>query len=82
VVAMREGACYIPEELACWRENPQGYSSSNSRDLEMITGVMRRVLELMKTQYADVFDEAYRENFRKNLCKRYNRDIRPEDLVD
>ena len=81
VVALREGACYIPEELACWREDPRRYSSASTRDLEVITKIIRRVLELMKTEYSDVFDEACRENFRKNLCKRHNSEIRSEDLV-
>jgi len=80
VLALRHGACYIPEELACWRYNPEGYASRTCGDLEGITQIMRTVLRLMSTTYADLFSPEYRELFRKHLCKRYNKDIRIEPL--
>ncbi len=79
VVALRHGACYIPDDLAYWRESPQGFASRSCTDLELITGIMRRAIELMRTRYADVFSPAYRERFRKHLCKRYNSGICIED---
>lgn len=79
VVALRHGACYIPDDLAFWRENPQGFASRSCGDLALITGIMRRALDLMKTRYADVFSPAYRERFRKHLCKRHNSAICIED---
>jgi len=79
VVALRHGVCYIPDDLAFWRENPQGFASRSCADLALITTIMHRALELMRTRYADVFSPAYRERFRKHLCKRYNSGICIED---
>ena len=72
VVSLRHGVCYIPEDLAYWRENPEGFASRSCRDLTLITGIMRRALDLMQTRYGDVFSPEYRERFRKHLCKRHN----------
>lgn len=82
VVALRHGACYIPDDLAYWRENPKGFASRTCADLGLITSIMRRALALMKQRYSDVFSEAYRERFRMNLCKRHNSAISPADLAD
>lgn len=80
VVALRNGVLYIPDELAYWRDNPNGFASRTCSDIELITEVMRRALRLMKTRYADVYTPELRERFRATLCKRHNKDIRLEHL--
>ena len=81
VIALSHGACFIPEALACWRVNPKVYAYSTSGDLDRITKVMARALELMRTRHAAVFPRRYRDLFRRHLCKRYNPNINlpPED---
>jgi len=71
-IALRHGACFIPDFLACWRYNPEGFASRTCRDLDQITGIMRHALLLMRTRHADIFPRQYRDVFRRHLCKRYN----------
>lgn len=56
VLAMRHGACYIPEVMTCWRVTDRSYSVRFGRDPENQRQLAHAVLRLMKSEYADVFD--------------------------
>ena len=49
VLALKHGACFIPETLAVWRLSPSGYASSSSRSLEPAMKMWSNVANLMRT---------------------------------
>ena len=58
VLALRHGACFIPEYLGCWRLSGSSYSTM-SRDDEQNSIVLKQVYHLMRTAYSDVYPPAY-----------------------
>lgn len=55
VVALRHGACFIPEPLALWRRMAGTYSQRTSRDADTLFGVLDRAVHLMQTEFSSVF---------------------------
>ena len=59
VIALRSGAVFIPQPLACWRQVASGYSSVVGSDLASTQEVMKRARSLMRTVYRDLFTESH-----------------------
>jgi len=59
LLALRHGACFIPEPLACWRKTVDGYAASDNADWQGRFRLRERAAELMRASHADVFPEAY-----------------------
>lgn len=59
LLAIRDGACFIPRPLAVWRVSADGYSATTSTDTVRWLAVLERAETLMRTRYADVFPEWY-----------------------
>ena len=59
VIALRHGACFIPDLLAEWRRAPTGYASSLFASRASAFSVHDYALRLMRTTYADLFSKAY-----------------------
>ena len=73
VLALRHGACFIPEPLAIWRRSDAGYASSTGRDEEAFERILVNVKNRMATDFAGVFSAnlAMRDNTRmlfRALC--------------
>lgn len=59
VIALRYGACFIPEPLACWRQTETGYSATESHKIERFLESIGHMTRLMRTTYRDVFPPDY-----------------------
>ena len=55
VLALRHGACFIPEPLAIWRLSTTGYANTLEYDPEISLKVWSLAADLMRTRYADLF---------------------------
>ncbi len=59
VLALRDGACFIPEPLASWRQLAGGYAGQTAGDLDRSLAIVRRAGALMRTEYRELFPETY-----------------------
>lgn len=60
VVALRYGACFIPEMLATWRVLDSGYAETMFNNVELSRATFEKVTQLMRApQYAALFTEEY-----------------------
>jgi glycosyltransferase involved in cell wall biosynthesis len=56
VLALRHGACYVPEPLATMRMLPGAYSAAGRKDRAVQDELFRRIFDLLRSdQYADVW---------------------------
>lgn len=55
VLALRHGACFIPEPLAIWRRLDAGYATSTSRNDEAMEQILIAVNTRMNTDFRDLF---------------------------
>ena len=65
VIALRHGACFIPEPLACWRRMETGYATSTSADFERMMEIRDQTLRLMRSTYRDLFPADYVASWEK-----------------
>jgi glycosyltransferase involved in cell wall biosynthesis len=59
VIALRHGACFVPEPLAAVRLLTTSYSATVSRDIERRRQVIERSADLMATLYREDFPATY-----------------------
>jgi hypothetical protein len=59
VLALKHGACFLPERLACWRRLSSGFSSQSAAGPTESLKIMARAGELMRTRYRDLFPEEF-----------------------
>ena len=55
VLALKYGACFIPEPLAVWRRMKGTYSERMSADLDMVLEITAAAKRLMVSKYSDLF---------------------------
>lgn len=55
VLAMKYGACFIPEPLAAWRRLETGYASRLEGNAAQSLDIVERGAELMRNRYRDIF---------------------------
>jgi len=55
VLALRHGACFIPEALAINRQYHSGYSSTVGRNVESTEGILIAANAIIKDRFADLF---------------------------
>jgi glycosyltransferase involved in cell wall biosynthesis len=65
VIALRHGACFIPERLGCWRKMDAGFAESTYVDIESLTKIRKHAENLMKTTYKDIFNPQYVEQWKR-----------------
>ncbi len=59
-IALRYGACYIPEPLMCWRYLENSYSNSTAKTAEKYAGIIDNAVALMRSaEFCDRFPEEY-----------------------
>jgi glycosyltransferase involved in cell wall biosynthesis len=64
VVALRHGACFIPEEFSSWRQKQGAHGSS--ADWETLAENGKLIVEIMRTRYADLFPRKYVDRFEQH----------------
>ena len=67
VMALKYGACYIPEPLACYRKMAGGYAASVMRDSSVRDEIYDYFEHLTKTDYNVVFPTAFIDNLRNEM---------------
>jgi glycosyltransferase involved in cell wall biosynthesis len=59
VLALKQGACFIPKELACWRKMRTGMAAQDIAVPESVHRIAKRATELMRGAYRDLFSELH-----------------------
>jgi hypothetical protein len=59
VIALRHGACFIPESLACWRRMETGYAATTYANFERSLAVLKNATQLIRSNYGDLFPSYY-----------------------
>jgi glycosyltransferase involved in cell wall biosynthesis len=66
-IALKYGACYVPELFAAWRKLPDGLSQGTRRKLRESFAIVDRAAELMRSPaLADRFPPAHVRSWRRN----------------
>lgn len=65
VLALKYGACFIPEPLAMWRKLEGTYAKRMSADLDSILEITAAAKRLMLSKYADLFPSDYVEDWER-----------------
>ena len=65
VLALKHGACFIPDPLGAWRQMEGGESGLTTRDDDRATEVITKAVELMTTspEYSHLFPRQYVRNW-------------------
>jgi hypothetical protein len=66
VLAVKYGACYIPEPLGVMRVRENSYSSEQQSS-EVFVDLMKRAVDLMRSDYRQVFPDQYVQEFWKEI---------------
>ena len=59
MLALKHGACFIPERLACWRRLPAGFSAQSRTVPAESLRIMERAGHLMRTRYRELFPDDF-----------------------
>jgi glycosyltransferase involved in cell wall biosynthesis len=65
VLALKHGACFIPEPLCTWRYMRGTYSASCLADLEVGRQIVRNATALMRGEFKDLFPRGYFRNWER-----------------
>lgn len=65
VVALKHGACFVPEPLVCWRKMGYGYAMSTGADPKLTKELTKTAMHLMQTTYNNLFSKEYINDFEK-----------------
>lgn len=76
-IALKYGACYVPEVFACWRYDPNSFSNKNSSNASYYIDQLELAEKLMRSpDFKDRFPEEYILNwshrYRNMLLERYS----------
>jgi glycosyltransferase involved in cell wall biosynthesis len=59
VIALRNGACFIPRELACWRKTRAGMAAQDVAIPSSTHRIAAKATELMRRTYTNLFSDEY-----------------------
>lgn len=65
VIALRDGVCFIPEPLVCWRKLESSYHLNSSKNLNVQLDIIKNATRLMSTTYIDLFPPKYVSRWEK-----------------
>lgn len=65
VLALKYGACFIPEPLTCWRRLGNNYSITISKNPDIFTSIIEKALVLMQTEFLGLFPRKYIEAWKR-----------------
>jgi glycosyltransferase involved in cell wall biosynthesis len=68
VLALKHGACFIPEPLCSWRRMRTTYSASCLADTEIGRQMVRNATSLMRGEYKDLFPRGYSGNWEREFA--------------
>jgi len=68
VLALKHGACFIPEPLAMWRRMNDTYSRRVSMNFDAMINIIETAERLMRSTYREVFPPDYVEEWRRELA--------------
>ena len=63
VIALRHGACFIPEPLACWRRMDIGFSQTVGSNIPLMLDIRDEAVRLMRGRYRDLFPTDFVDNW-------------------
>jgi glycosyltransferase involved in cell wall biosynthesis len=63
LLALKYGACFIPDALSFWRRMSEGYSQSETADKARVAHNAQTAMALFRGPYADVFLPAYADRW-------------------
>ena len=66
-IALRHGACFIPEPLGIWRRMEQSYSQQMNGRSDEVLRFVNYAEALMRTEYPDLFPSDYIERWRREM---------------
>ncbi|HEY3396237.1 MAG TPA: glycosyltransferase family 2 protein [Armatimonadota bacterium] len=67
-LALRYGACYLPEPGATWRLTPHSYAAGEGRELTKMLGIIEKLGELMRSaEFRDRFPASYARRWEGDL---------------
>ena len=67
IISLKYGACFIPENLSCWRQSKAGYGSSSvKRPYENLNQAIS-IMKLINESYSELFSK----NFLNNFCRHW-----------
>jgi glycosyltransferase involved in cell wall biosynthesis len=70
VLAVRHGACFIPDPLAVWRLSASGYASATQAQLAPALDMWKHAAGLMRIEFADLFPPAFVDDWEsQRLCE-------------
>jgi len=65
-IALKYGACFIPEYAGAWRRLMKGFSMSSAKDIDRYRSYFRSTVKLMQSDgFADLFPERYVTDWEK-----------------
>lgn len=67
VIALKCGACYIPEPLAIWRRMDGTFSHRANSDLDFVLAVFDHAERLMRSDYRDLFPPDYVDDWKREI---------------
>jgi glycosyltransferase involved in cell wall biosynthesis len=67
VMALRHGACFVPEPLAVWYRDVRGYSTATSGEAHAMAEILQTADGLMSTEFAPIFPPKVRARIRRRL---------------
>lgn len=59
VIALKFGACFIPEPLASWRRLDEGFASIQEGNYNKLSNIINNAYNLMTTEYSEYFPKKY-----------------------
>lgn len=65
LLALKYGACFIPEPLTCWRRLSDNYSIAISSKPEIFSELIEKAASLMKAKFSDIFPKKYIEAWQR-----------------
>ena len=81
VIALRHGACYIPEPLAAFRITDSNYRSIFERQPEILFEVKECVNRLINSSHAGLFPDEFIEEIERVAIYNYNRILHSENIL-
>tara|TARA_B110000438_G_scaffold303469_1_gene365088 strand:- start:1343 stop:2431 length:1089 start_codon:yes stop_codon:yes gene_type:complete len=63
VIALKYGACFIPEPLGCWRQLPSGNANQLGRDWKALGSRGEAIVGVMQKEYKDLFPNEFISKF-------------------
>lgn len=65
LLALKYGACFIPEPLTCWRQLGDNYTMATSNNPETYAKLINNVTSLMQARSSGIFPKEYVEAWRR-----------------